>query len=264
MRAALRIGLIALATTGVVPGTERRRAMRRVAERGRRARRDARREDPRRGERQAGRARVTVQTTFAGVAPVQTGTTNSQRGASTVRELPAPPHVCSAYLYTVPSESMAPTLRVGDTTLVDHAAYRRAKPAVGNIVLFDPPVGAEHVHHSARRPRTDQARAIETPRTFETTFIKRIVAGPRDRRSVRDGRVLRKGKRAAERFIDPCDSGERGRDFPRTSTVAAGRHYVRGDARGTSDDSCCRVSVAAGPIVGRVGRAFPREADRAR
>src|SRR5207237_702039 len=36
----------------------------------------------------------------------------------------------------IPSESMAPTLRVGDTVLVDEGAYRDAPPGRGDVVAF--------------------------------------------------------------------------------------------------------------------------------
>jgi signal peptidase I len=206
-----------------------------------------------------GRARVTVQTTFHDIAPVETGTAIVERGAWKILETPSGAHVGTSFLYEVPSEGMLPTLAIGSTALVDHAAYRHARPAVGDIVVFHPPAGVETAAECAKRPPKGQACAIATRRTSTTNFVKRIVAKPGDRIAIRDGRVVRNGVRAEEPFIAPCDAGD-ACDFPRTFTVAAGRYYVLGDNRGASDDSRYWGPVAASAIVGRVGRVFPPDA----
>jgi signal peptidase I len=210
-----------------------------------------------------GRARVIVQTTFRDIAPIETGTAIVEHDEWKIRELPGDARVGSSRLYRVPSASMDPTLQVGDTVLVDHAAYRTSRPAVGDIVVFHPPAGAESARACARRPPQGQACAVATRRTLDTTFIKRIVAGPGDRISIRDGRVVRNGTRAAEPFVTPCPREDESDlcDFPRTFKVAAGRYYVLGDFRGASYDSRFWGPVAARAIVGRVGRVFPRDPD---
>jgi signal peptidase I len=209
-----------------------------------------------------GRARVTVQTTFADIQPIATGTAIVEGGAWKILETPSDAHVGTSYLYTIPSESMLPTLRIGDTALVDHAAYKHVKPKVGDIVVFHPPAGAGSANECAKRPPEGQACAVATRRTAGTNFIKRIVAKPGDRISIRKGRVVRNGKLAREPFITPCDEFS-ACDFPRTFTVAAGRYYVLGDNRAASDDSRYWGPVAAKAIVGRLGRVIPRPADPA-
>lgn len=94
------------------------------------------------------------------------------------------------------------------------------------------------------------------PRDTKAKFIKRIVAGPGDRISIRDGHVIRNGSLAPESFVQPCGSGE-GCDLPRTVTVAAGRAYVLGDNRGASDGSRFWGPAAASSIIGRVRRVGP-------
>ena len=200
-----------------------------------------------------------MQTTFHDIAPVATGTAIVEHGEWKIRELPGDARVGTSRLYTIPSESMIPTLQIGDTALADHAAYRRAKPKVGDIVVFHPPAGAESATECGKRPPKGQACAIATRRTLEVKFIKRIVAGPGDRISIRKGRVIRNGKRAAEPFIAPCGRGAQC-DFPRTFTVPAGRWYMLGDNRAASDDSRYWGPVATRALVGRVGRVIPRDA----
>ncbi|MDX6677422.1 MAG: signal peptidase [Solirubrobacteraceae bacterium] len=207
-----------------------------------------------------GRARVTVQTTFHDLQPRATGTAVMEDGAWKIRETPTGAHVGSLLLFRIPSEGMIPTLAVGDTALVDDDAYLHARPRLGDVVVFRAPAGAGSARECGKRPPHGQACAIATPRDASLQFIKRIVAGPGDRISIRDGRVLRNGRRAAEPFITPCDRAAAYCDYPRTFTVAAGRYYVLGDNRGASDDSRFWGPVARRALVGRVARVIARDA----
>ena len=205
-----------------------------------------------------GRARVTVQTTLYGFQPRSTGTAVFQFGRWAIAGLPAKAHVGSALVEQIPSETMLPTLRLRDTVLVDTTAYRHQRPRLGDIVVFRPPAGAERVTSSCgRRPPAGQACAVAIPRVLDVLFIKRIVALPGDRISIRGGRMVRNGRRAQESFITPCLMHEAGCHFPRTFTVPRGRYYLLGDNRGASDDSRYWGPVAAAQIVGRAQRIGP-------
>lgn len=204
-----------------------------------------------------GRARVTVQTTLYGLEPRATGTAVREDGHWKIARLPSGAHVGRSLVESIPSSSMAPTLRTGDTILVDQNAYRKAPPMIGDIVVFHPPVGADGVGHCAIRPPTGQACAAADRPDSEVLFVKRIVAGPGDRISIRDGHVIRNGALAAEGFITPCRPGDEGCRFPRTFTVAAGRYYLLGDNRGASLDSRSLGPIPAPSILGRVQRVGP-------
>ena len=203
-----------------------------------------------------GRAHVTVQTTLYGVKPRATGTAILEGGQWKIAKPASGAHVGSSLVLTVPSSSMVPTLRAGDTILVDRNAYRHAKPRIGDIVVFHPPAGALRQRQCGKRPPAGQACSKATPRNSGTTFVKRVVAHPGNRVSIRRGRVIRNGKRASEDFVTPCGQGG-GCDFPRRFTVAAGRYYLLGDNRGESDDSRYWGPVSARSIVGRVRRLDP-------
>jgi len=203
------------------------------------------------------RARVTVQTTLYGLEPRATGTAVSEDGRWKILQPLSGAHVGRSLVKTIPTPSMLPTLRVGDTILVDQDAYLRAAPAIGDIVVFHPPVGADTGEHCATRPPSGQACATADRPDSTALFVKRIVAGPGDRISIRGGHVIRNGMRATEDFIRLCDAQASGCDFPRTFTVAAGRYYVLGDNRGASDDSRFWGPVAAASIIGRVRRVGP-------
>jgi len=45
--------------------------------------------------------------------------------------------------YQIPSQSMEPTLDVGQRVLVNRFLYHFTDPAIGDIVVFHPPAGAE-------------------------------------------------------------------------------------------------------------------------
>jgi signal peptidase I len=138
--------------------------------------------------------------------------------------------------YRIPSESMVPTLEVGQRVLVNRIGKRFTNPDVGNVVVFHPPVGAEDDAKCAQEPPSGQVCIKPIPRRADVNFIKRIVAGPGDKLRIDNGRVIRNGKRVKENYIRPCGGGD-GCDYPREVTIPAGHYFMMGDNRGSSDDS---------------------------
>jgi signal peptidase I len=137
--------------------------------------------------------------------------------------------------YRIPSESMVPTLQVGQRVLVNRIGHSFSKPAVGDVVVFHPPQGAESARCGVAHPR-EQVCPESVPRKDSVNFIKRVVAGPGDRVAVEGGHVILNGKEQKEPFTAPCDPGG-GCNFPREITVPAGQYFMMGDNRGSSDDS---------------------------
>jgi signal peptidase I len=141
--------------------------------------------------------------------------------------------------YRIPSESMVPTLQVGQRVLVNRVGTHFGDPDVGDIVVFHPPDGAEHPNGDVEcgvEPPPGQVCLKPTPKQASVNFIKRVVAGPGDRLRIVNGHVIRNGKPAREPFTEPCGGGQ-GCDFPREVTVPAGHYFMMGDNRGSSDDS---------------------------
>jgi signal peptidase I len=139
--------------------------------------------------------------------------------------------------YRIPSESMVPTLQVGQRVLVNRVSGRLGDPDVGDIVVFHPPEGAEQDNMCGEgQPPEGAACDKPTSERADVNFIKRVVAGPGDQISIRNGRVILNGKPQKEPFIAPCGGGE-GCDFPRTITIPADHYFMMGDNRGSSDDS---------------------------
>jgi signal peptidase I len=137
--------------------------------------------------------------------------------------------------FRIPSESMVPTLEVGQRVLVDRVSYRFSDPGRGDIVVFKPPAGAD-TNSCGRQHSTESACSVPTAQRSDTNFIKRVVALPGDRLSVREGAVYINGRRQKESFanLDPsCEIC----NLPEPITIPKGHYFMMGDNRGASADS---------------------------
>ena len=156
--------------------------------------------------------------------------------------------------YRIPSESMEPTLHVGDRVLVNRFSHNLgSEPRVGQIVVFHPPSGADE---APPRCGTDgQGTGSDTPCSRPTstpssqTFIKRVVGVAGDRIAVRNGGVVRNGKLESEPFAVPCGPGD-GCDLPQPIRVPNDSVFVMGDNRGGSDDSRFWGPVPVSWVIG--------------
>jgi signal peptidase I len=137
--------------------------------------------------------------------------------------------------FRIPSESMVPTLEVGQRVLVDRVSYRFGDPDRGDIVVFKPPLGSESnscgIQHSS-----DSACPRPTVERSDTNFIKRVVATPGDRLKVIDGAVYINGERQKEdyaRLDAECEIC----NLPQEITIPDDQYFMMGDNRGESADS---------------------------
>jgi signal peptidase I len=155
--------------------------------------------------------------------------------------------------YQIPSPSMEPTLDVGQRVLVDRVGYRFSDPGIGDIVVFHPPEGADRERCGAPDAGQGTARACSepTPEESDTNFIKRIVAGPGDRLSIKDGHPVVNGVMAQEDFINPCNEPGEPCNFPKTITIPQNSYFMMGDNRDHSDDSRFWGPVPRDWIIGQ-------------
>ncbi len=147
--------------------------------------------------------------------------------------------------YRAPTESMKPTVGVGDRFLV----LKLGSPGVGDVVVATPPRGALD-SRCGEKPVEGRMCARPTPDQLNVKLVKRIVAVGGDRIALRGGRVLRNGRPETTRGPRPC-SGD-GCDFPSEIRVPSGHVFLMGDNRGASDDSRSWGPVPADWVVGRL------------
>ncbi len=147
--------------------------------------------------------------------------------------------------YQIPSESMVPTLVVGQRVLVNRIGERFNEPKVGSVMVFHPPAAATGDQagfsgddsQCGARQAEGAACAQPVSRRSKDNFIKRVVAGPGDTVAVVDGHVVRNGKRQTESFIqESCATGAPA-NFETPIKVPQGHWFMMGDNRECSEDS---------------------------
>jgi signal peptidase I len=112
--------------------------------------------------------------------------------------------------FQVPSESMVPTLQVGDRFMANKFIYRFTEPKRGDIIVF---------------------RSVEGG---EEDLVKRVVGLPGDEVTVQNGVLSVNGERQEEPYLNKRlpDSG-----FYGPAKVPEGNVFMMGDNRGNSRDS---------------------------
>ena len=123
----------------------------------------------------------------------------------------------------VPSDSMLPTLEVGDRIVVHRRAYANAKPARGDIVLFTWP---------------------DNP---NEQMIKRVIGAPGEEVTVFGGRVLINRKPLKETYTQGGGIRER----PLRVKLGPDQVRVMGDKRDHSEDSRDHGPLKIDRIIGR-------------
>jgi signal peptidase I len=137
--------------------------------------------------------------------------------------------------FRIPSESMVPTLEIGQRVLVNRIGSRFGGPSVGDITVFHPPAGSETNQCGA--PQQDgEPCGRPTPERSDVNFIKRVVAGPGDRIEIDDGHVYIDGKKLEEDYVSPSTDCATC-NLEKEITIPADHYFMMGDNRGESADS---------------------------
>ena len=131
------------------------------------------------------------------------------------------PFVVEAFY--IPSESMVPTLRVGDRVLVNKFIYRFTEPQRGDVVVF---------------------KSVEGD---SEDLIKRVVGVPGDKISVRRGKLFVNGEPQKEPYVNKKFPD---RSFFAPKTVPKDHVFVMGDNRTNSLDSRFFGPVPEGNLIG--------------
>lgn len=164
------------------------------------------------------------------------------------------PYVAQAFY--IPSESMVPTLHVGDRLLVNKFVYRFHEPRRGDIIVFRAPAAADSETHKER------------------DLVKRVVAIPGDTIEIRDHHLYVNGERPDDYFVSGfdrfgglmedrtyLDSGFQVYDGLKKVTdekakVPPGRLFVMGDNRNNSNDSRFWGALERNRVIGKAGIMF--------
>jgi signal peptidase I len=159
--------------------------------------------------------------------------------------------------YQIPSQSMEPTLDVGQRVLVNRFLYHFTDPKPGDIVVFHPPKGADSGTECGVTVKGQEPVEVgmpcpkPTPEESSQNFIKRIVAGPGDTLSVRNGHPVVNGvEKTEESYIRPCGAAP-SCTLPKPIKIPPGYYFMMGDNRGESDDSRFWGPVPRGWIIGK-------------
>jgi signal peptidase I len=152
--------------------------------------------------------------------------------------------------FYIPSQSMEPTLLVGDRVLVNKFIYGFREPRRGEIIVFENP----RLDEPDRNPLSAFwywiIEGLGVSSDPEKDFIKRVIALPGETIEVNRGRVFVDGKRIEEPYVNE----ERDRSDYGPFTVPKGHLFVMGDNRANSQDS--RSALGPIPRDKVVGKAF--------
>jgi signal peptidase I len=136
--------------------------------------------------------------------------------------------------FRIPSESMVPTLQIGQRVLVDRISKNFTDYGRGDVLVFKPPKGADENACGVQHSETSPCPTATKDRS-DTNFIKRVVAVGGDRIKVLGGHVYINGRRQKEPFarFAQCDICNE----PDEITIPKGSYFMMGDNRGASADS---------------------------
>jgi len=136
-------------------------------------------------------------------------------------------HTIAEVRYT-PSESMMPTLQVGDRLIIEKVSYRFRPPQRGDIIVFKAPPAliAQNIHDD---------------------FTKRVIGLPGDGIAIKNGQVYVNGSAIAEPYIQTSPTYNYG-----PVTVPSDQYFVLGDNRNHSYDSHFWGFVPRRNIMGHV------------
>lgn len=153
--------------------------------------------------------------------------------------------------YQIPSQSMEPTLDVGQRVLVNRFGYHLGDPSVGDIVVFHPPSGADQGDVCGAPHSERQACPMPTDERSDQNFIKRIVAGPGDTLSIRNGHPVVNGvEKVDEPYTNPCGMSPVC-NLPKPIVIPPDHWFMMGDNRGASQDSRFWGPVPRDWIIGK-------------
>jgi signal peptidase I len=155
--------------------------------------------------------------------------------------------------FYIPSESMVPTLEVGDRVFVNKLVYDFGDIDRGDVIVFENP----HSEQLQDRGTVSAflhwlGEGIGLAQPADEDFIKRVIALPGETIEIRNDVVYIDDEPLDEPYLTQAARASNG-DFP-AQVVPADSLFVMGDNRGNSADS--RFGLGVVPFDKVIGRAF--------
>jgi signal peptidase I len=150
--------------------------------------------------------------------------------------------------FWIPSGSMIHTLEINDRVLVNKLSYVFGEPEPGDVIVFDPPFGAEEESEPLLQAvvrNIAESLGLQTPAVED--LIKRVIAVGGQELEVANNQVLIDGIPINEPYLDESAFMP---DFGPVD-VPVGTVFVMGDNRPRSQDSRRFGPIDADSIVGR-------------
>jgi signal peptidase I len=124
---------------------------------------------------------------------------------------------CKGFAFRVPTENMLPTVKVGDTCIVDQ--YSKIEIQRFDIVMFKAP--------------EDIAKSFKEK---DVKIISRIIGLPGEKIEIKDNKIFINDKLLDETFEKVIDEKDRLKNFP-AIVIPENEYFVMGDNRPGSFDS---------------------------
>jgi signal peptidase I len=155
--------------------------------------------------------------------------------------------------FYIPSESMVPTLEVGDRVFVSKFMFDGGDVARGDVIVFENPNPGEVPDRGVVSGFLHWlGEGIGFAQPENEDFIKRVIGLPGETIEIHDHTVFIDGKPLAEPYLTRAAKQSMA-DYP-PHTVAPDHLFVMGDNRGNSADS--RFGLGTVPFDKVIGKAF--------
>jgi len=128
--------------------------------------------------------------------------------------------------YKIPTQSMSPTLELGDHLIVDMKAYQTNEPQRGDLIVF------------------------KYPMIKSVPYVKRLIGLPGETIEIRNRMIYVNGNPLIERYVQYTDPNSISEHYG-PYNLAHGEYFVLGDNRDNSQDSRYWGPVKKSLILGQ-------------
>nr|MDE0502177.1 signal peptidase I [bacterium] len=154
--------------------------------------------------------------------------------------------------FEIPSQSMHPTLQVGDRVMVSKVSFLFGEPARGDVVVFSPPGRPDPDRNVLEVVWHEVREAFGWYDISEADLIKRVIATGGDRVEIRRSEVWVNGELLEEPYLGSSTQQDL------TVEVPEDHIFLMGDHRAKSSDSRVFGTVHEDMVVGKaVFRIWP-------